>query len=228
MSEVVVLLHGLARTHRSLRRLENALQRAGHHTWAGTYPSRARGIGALAAETAARIRAEAPAERYSAVTHSLGGILVRHMAELLPWRRVVMIAPPNAGSRVGRVFREHPLYRWFYGPAGLDVTEAEAWPDPPGELCVIAGSRGLALSNPTSWVTHAARLFPPEEPSDGTVAVSETRHPRMSAFVEVDASHTLIMNHPRVIASTLGFLARGVDGVWTPDRQPTPHAAPDV
>jgi pimeloyl-ACP methyl ester carboxylesterase len=118
-----------ARTHRSLRRLENALQRAGHRTWAGTYPSRARGIGALAAETAARIRAEAPAERYSAVTHSLGGILVRHMAELLPWRRVVMIAPPNAGSRVGRVFREHPLYRWFYGPAGLDVTEAEAWPN---------------------------------------------------------------------------------------------------
>jgi triacylglycerol lipase len=206
---VVVILHGLARTQRSMHKLERALISAGFKTWSGTYPSRAKDISTLAALTAERIKAEAPSERYHAVTHSLGGILVRHMRDVLPWSRLVMLAPPNQGSRIAAAFAAHPLYRWFYGPAGQGVISPEAWPSPPRPFAVIAGTKSLSLGNPTSWITKSASMFPPNSPSDGTVSVDETKHPEMAAFAEVDATHTFIMNHPRARALTVAFLKSG-------------------
>src|SRR5688500_8282809 len=104
-----------------MSRLRGALEAAGLETWAATYPSRRMDLNELAKVTAERIKTEAPADRYDAVTHSMGGILVRHMRDVLPWSRVVMIAPPNQGSQVARQFATNPLFRWFYGPAGADV-----------------------------------------------------------------------------------------------------------
>ena len=210
MSEpVVVLLHGLARTHRSMAGLRRTLEAAGYRTWAGTYPSRSGDIAKMAEDTARRIREEAPAERYAAVTHSLGGILVRHMHDLLPWHRLVMLAPPNQGSRIAQVFAAHPLYRWFYGPAGQSVVDPATWPAPPQPFAVIAGTRALSIANPTSWLTRGVALFPPDQPSDGTVSAAETQHPAMSAYAEVDATHTFIMNHPEVRKRVLEFLRDG-------------------
>lgn len=205
----VVVLHGLARTHRSVAGLRRAIEGAGWPTWSATYPSRRTTIEELARLTAARIREEAPAKSYHAVTHSLGGILVRHMRDALPWSRVVMLAPPNRGSRIGKALRDHPLYRWFYGPAGRDVTEPDAWPDPPEPFGVIAGTRAFSLANPISWLTRAGEMFPPDSPSDGTVSVAETQLPGMADFATVDAAHTFIMDHDLARAMTLRFLENG-------------------
>jgi triacylglycerol lipase len=206
---VVVVLHGLARTHRSVAGLRRAIEAAGWPTWSATYPSRRLSIGELSVAMAEQIQREAPAAAYHAVTHSMGGILVRHMRALLPWSRVVMMAPPNRGSRVGLALRDHPLYRWFYGPAGRELTEPEAWPPPPSPFAVLAGTRALSLGNPISWLTRGAELFPPDAPSDGTVSVEETKLPDMAAFAQIDASHTFIMDHPEARARTLAFLEHG-------------------
>jgi len=200
----VVLLHGLARGHRSLSPVRRALERAGFPTWARSYPSRARPIADLARETAARIRDDVPDGELAAVTHSLGGILVRHMGALLPFRAVVMLAPPNRGSRVAQAFASHPLYRWFYGPAGAELADPSRWPPPPSPFAVIAGTRGLDPKNPVTWLTR--RAIPAAEPSDGTVTVEETRLDGMAAFATVDASHTFIARHPEVHALVLRFL----------------------
>jgi hypothetical protein len=193
-----------------MARLKGALERAGFRTWCATYPSRLMGIGQLARETAARVRAEAPAPAYFAVTHSLGGILVRHMSSDLPWSRVVMLAPPNQGSSIARVFSGHPLFRWFFGPAGQEVTAYQMWPAPPQPFAVIAGTKDLSIANPTSWVTKSAALFPAGAQSDGTITVNETKHPLMSAYAEVEATHTFIMNHPRAQSLAIKFLREGV------------------
>ncbi|HKA89967.1 MAG TPA: alpha/beta fold hydrolase [Haliangiales bacterium] len=205
----VVLLHGLARTDRSMGRLRRSLERAGHPTWSRSYPSRRMPVAALAATIAEWIRADLGDRPVIGVTHSLGGIVARHMRELLPWRGVVMVAPPNAGSRVAARLRHRPLYRWFYGPAGQELGEPDAWPSPPSPFAVIAGTRGLAATNPTSWVTSALQLFPPGVANDGTIAVTETRLPGMVDFATVDATHTWIMNDARTIELVLAFLARG-------------------
>lgn len=207
--EVVVVLHGLARTARSVAPLERTIAAAGFRTWSATYPSRKLSIAELAAHLATRIREEAPAERYSAVTHSLGGIVVRYLHDALPWHRVVMLAPPNRGSRLALAFREQPLFRFIFGRAGHELADPSEWPGPPSPFAVIAGTRSGSVSNPISWITKSVRFFPPEDPSDGTVSVEETKHPAMADFATVDATHTLIMNHPEAQALTLRFLERG-------------------
>jgi len=100
---VVVLLHGLGRTRFSLSGLASHLERAGFTTWSRTYPSRRLSIAASADEIAGAIARELPLGRpLAAVTHSLGGILLRHVAERIPFTRVVMLAPPNQGTAMSR------------------------------------------------------------------------------------------------------------------------------
>ncbi len=133
-----------------------------------------------------------------AVTHSLGGIVVRHMHDpRLAWQRIVMLAPPNQGSQVAGAFGGNPLYKWFYGPAGQELADPRTWPAPPAPFAVIAGTHGDALSNPPSWVVRRARVFATGVVHDGTVAVDETRLDGMAAFATVPATHTWIMNHPQ-------------------------------
>ncbi len=210
---LVVLLHGLARRHTSMTRMAAHLRRAGWDTWARSYPSRRQPIDALAAQITEWLVRTASGRPLFAVTHSMGGIVLRHLTdERLRWQRIVMLAPPNRGSSLAtglvddRLFG--PLFGWFYGPAGRSLaTPAPTWPAPPAPFAVIAGTRRLALTNPTSWAMH--RRFARGEPNDGTVAVAETRLDGMSAFAEVDATHSWIMNDARVQQMTERFLRRG-------------------
>ncbi|MEZ4268311.1 MAG: alpha/beta fold hydrolase [Myxococcota bacterium] len=205
----VVMLHGLARTHRSLAGLERFLKAHGFDTWSHTYPSRRLSIAELADSVAERIEAELPGRPLVAVTHSMGGILVRHMAERLPWRGVLMLAPPNAGSRVADGLKSNPVFRWYFGPAAQDVARADTWPAPPTPCAVIAGTRGASVGNVPSWLLGGLGLIPKGEPHDGTVTVAETRVTPMTAFATVPASHTWIMNHPETRRLVLQFLEQG-------------------
>ncbi len=207
----VVLLHGLARRAGSLARLGRALTAAGFPVWACDYPSRQRGIAAAAAAIADRLAEELPGRSLAAVTHSLGGIVVRHLGDpRLHWQRIVMLAPPNRGSQVAAAFGGNRLFGWFYGPAGRELgqpIDPTTWPPPPAPCAVIAGTRRRALINVTSWVSH--RVFADGTDHDGTVAVDETRLATAAAFATVDANHTLIMNNLRARELALAFLRTG-------------------
>ena len=211
----VVLLHGLARTQHSLAGLRRHLERAGFPTWARGYPSRRLSIAAAADEIAGWIAADLPADRpLVAVTHSMGGLVVRHLAARVAFRRIVMLAPPSDGSRVSRAFQGRPLsrrfFRWIFGPAGQELAappEARAWPTLEVPCAVIAGTRARSLANPTSWLTRAGGYFAPGEPNDGTLAVAETALPGATACATVDATHTWIMNDPRARELVVRFLS---------------------
>ena len=203
----VVLLHGLARTHRSMDGLRRFVESLGYPTWSRTYPSRRGAIEELAAAVAGQIREEVGERPVLAVTHSMGGILVRYMREMLAWQGAVMLAPPNQGSQVASAMVRSRLYRWVYGPAGRDLCDASRWPPPPAPFAVIAGTSGATIGNPPSWVIAGLRLMPAGERHDGTVLVRETRLTGMSGFAEVPASHTYLMNHPETRALIARFLA---------------------
>ncbi|HLL23881.1 MAG TPA: alpha/beta hydrolase [Kofleriaceae bacterium] len=212
MKPLVALLHGLARGHGSMARLGRALRAAGFDTITRTYPSRRHSITYLAEEVAEWLVAEAGDRPVSAVTHSMGGVIVRHVRDArVRWDRIVMLAPPNRGSQLAAGLAANPVYRWYYGPAGAELADGTAWPAPPAPFAVIAGTRGRALSNPTSWTM--ARRFAPGTVHDGTVAVVETRLDGMAAFAEVDATHTWIMNDVRVHALVIRYLQTGGFGV---------------
>jgi hypothetical protein len=208
MKPLVVLLHGLARGHGSMAKLGAFLRHEGFDTWSRTYPSRRHSLSYLASELSDELVEVAGARPLCAVTHSMGGIVVRHLQDpRLQWSRIVMLAPPNQGSKLAGAIVRNPLFRWFYGPAGAELAYASSWPAPPGPFAVIAGTRSLALTNVTSWTM--GRLFPAGVRNDGTVAVEETRLAGMTHFAEVDATHTWIMNAPVVRRLVLGYLRDG-------------------
>jgi hypothetical protein len=205
---LVVLLHGLARGAGSLARLDRHLRAHGYETASRTYASRRHSLTQLAGELAEWIVERAGDRPVSAVTHSMGGVLVRHIHDpRIRWDRIVMLAPPNRGSQLAAALAGNAVFRWFYGPAGSELADATHWPSPPAPVAIIAGTRGLALTNPTSWTL--GRRFPSGTRHDGTVAVDETQLPEMAAFAEVDATHTWIMNDERTQALVVRYLMTG-------------------
>ena len=205
---LVVLLHGLARGRGSMEKLGAFLRTHDLETWSHTYPSRKHSLTYLAGAITELLVERAGDRPLMAVTHSMGGIVVRHLHDpRLHWQRIVMLAPPNRGSLLAAGLVRNPVFRWFYGPAGAELADASAWPAPPAPFAVIAGTRSVALSNVTSWTV--GRRFPAGTANDGTVAVDEAKLPGMAAFAEVDATHTWIMNSPAVQQLVIAYLRAG-------------------
>lgn len=204
----VVLLHGIARTDRSMSALTERLSEAGFRTHNVRYPSTEQSpaelVEFLASEVAACCK-DAPSLHF--VTHSLGGLLVRaYLAGHKPGNlgRVVMIAPPNRGSEIVDSLGDTALFRWVYGPTGPELgTDEESFPnrlpDPDYEVGIIAGTESL---NPIG-----SALIPDQD--DGAVSVERTRLPGMADFVTVRRSHTFIMNAPETAEHTVHFLEHG-------------------
>ncbi len=206
--DAVVLLHGLGRSSWSMKRLEWSLREAGYEVVNLDYPSRQRTVEGLAetelGPTLAALRLE-PGARVHFVTHSMGGIVVRAYLRAHPLERlgrIVMIAPPNAGSELADRLKGTWLYRTVNGPAGqqlctdgLPTTLGPA----PGETGIIAGDVAL---NPlfSSWMPG---------PNDGKVSVERTRLAGMSDFLVVPYSHTWLMWRRPVVDQVLAFLRDG-------------------
>jgi hypothetical protein len=210
-SDCVILLHGLARTSRSMNDMQAALDSAGYLTINNGYSSREAEIAVLTSQAippAVTSCHEQGAQRISFVTHSLGGILLRYYmaseeferpAEL---GRVVMLAPPNHGSEVVDGLRGVPGFKAFYGPAVTQLgTDAESIPLQLGpadfEVGIIAGQTANILSG----------MLPGED--DGSVTVESARLEGMADYLVLDTGHTFIMNNDAVIRQTLFFLENG-------------------
>jgi len=202
----VVLLHGLGRTQRSMVGLRKFLEDSGYETWSRTYPSRKLGVSGLAETVSKWIRDDLGDRPVVGVTHSLGGILARHIGSDVNWDGIVMLAPPNRGSRVASALKSIPLYAWLFGPAGLEVATADGWPAPPEPFAVIAGTAGATLGNVPSWLIGTLRLIPKDVAHDGTVTVEEAALDGMVSYAEVLASHTWLMNHPQCRELIIRFL----------------------
>ncbi len=204
----VVLLHGLARSSRSMEKLGRALQREGYTVINIDYPSTRAAIGSLSERifTDLQPRIEG-SNTVHYVTHSMGGILLRYHLETHPQPnlgRVVMLAPPSRGSEVADKLGGTFLYRWINGPAGNQLgTGTDSLPlrlkVPDFELGIIAGDRSI---NPV-----LSLLIP--GPDDGKVALARVRPENFSDCVELHTTHATMMWNRHVIRETLYFLEHG-------------------
>jgi pimeloyl-ACP methyl ester carboxylesterase len=206
----VILLHGLARTHLSMQAMEKALDKQGYQVININYPSRELPINELAQtaieEGLKRCRL-LQSDTVNFVTHSLGGILVRHYLQthhIPQLQRVVMLGPPNQGSEAVDKLKYFPGYFLMNGPAGRELgTSDQDMPKKLGpvdfELGVIAGKRSINLV--------LSSLIP--GPNDGKVSVERTQIEGMKDFITLPVTHTFMMRNPRVIQQTLHFLQHG-------------------
>ncbi|HET6763088.1 MAG TPA: hypothetical protein VFH27_05430 [Longimicrobiaceae bacterium] len=190
--ELVFTLHGLARTRLSMAWLARSLEREGYRVVNWGYRSATATIpvfGRALADEVARQAGAAP--RIHFVGHSLGNIVVRWMlAHAPPPRpgRVVMLAPPNQGSRaadryarwLGRLLRPLPELR-----TAADSTTRTLPPAPGTEIGIIAGR------------------------FDAKVSVAEAHLAEATASLVVPAAHTFVMNRRDVRGLVVRFLRTG-------------------
>jgi len=204
----VVLLHGLARTSRSMVKMERALEGEGYRVLNISYPSRKHPVEELAKQVRSSILAQVPeGEPLYFVTHSLGGIIVRYLQQSAPLpnaTRLVMLSPPNHGSEVVDKLRGWRPFHWINGPAGAQLgTEPDglvaSLKPPTLEVGVITGDRSI------NWILSC---FIPG-PDDGKISVESARLEGMQDFLVVHATHPYIMRKREVLGATIRFLESG-------------------
>ena len=209
--ECVILLHGLARTSSSMESMAEALEDAGFVAVNIDYPSREHPIEDLAPMAIGNglelCEVAGATDKTHFVAHSLGGILVRKYLknnEIMNLGRVVMLGPPNQGSKAVDELGDVPGIDWVNGPAGRQLGKgADSVPLALGpadfELGVIAGNRSI------DPITSAVL----DDPDDGKVSVEDTRLEGMDDFVIVEHSHAFMMRLEEPIKLTIRFLKSG-------------------
>lgn len=208
--DAVVLLHGIFRTGRCMKKLEKKLQHDGYTAFNLTYPSTRHSIEELS-EWLQQKLSDCGIDNYPTlhmVGYSMGGLIIRQYLERYRPQnlgRVVMLATPNHGSEIADFIKDWRLYKRLYGPAGQQlVTQKRGGRTPVGkidyELGIIAGNRSLS--------PIVARLLLPK-PHDGTVSVESTRLEGMRDHLVVRASHTYFPQNREVMKQTSWFLKHG-------------------
>ena len=208
---VVVVLHGLWRTRRSMSTLAASFRGAGYEVIDVTYPSARASIEEHAAQVAGLLNRLSGSDReVSFVTHSLGALVTRQLLarERDAWRgrhrvhRAVFIAPPNRGARLAEIGRKVPLLPWIYGEPMRQIAGgfARELAGPGIPFATIAGGCG----DGEGWNP----LIPGDD--DGVVAVAETRLRGAAGELVVRRLHTTIMKDPAAIDAAVEFIQRGV------------------
>jgi len=186
------------------------LEEAGFEAVPVDYPSRHLPVEELSAALDPVVERVGTNRPMHAVTHSMGGILLRWYVEhRRPLRlgRVVMLAPPGGGSELADELARWSVVRRLAGPALAQMGVGPAsvpgrLGPPPFELGVIAGDHSL---NPVF-----SALLPGAD--DGKVPVARARVEGMKEFRVVPCSHTWIMFDDEVARMTVRFLRSGAFG----------------
>lgn len=208
--EVVILLHGLARTSRSMQPMNKALTKAGYTVFTLDYPTTEKNVEQLTDEylapLIARCQLTAPAKIHF-VAHSLGNIVLREYfrtRHLDNAGRLIMLGPPNQGSEVVDKLGGFAIYDWINGPAGQQLGTGAGslparLPPPPLETGVIAGTHSI------NWILSC--LIP--GPDDGKVSLERAKFKGMQDYITVPVSHPFLMQDSKVIGLVLHFLKHG-------------------
>lgn len=209
MADGVVILHGIFRTHRSMKGLAKFLEAQGYQVLNLGYPSTRHPIETLCEIVHPRIAefATSLSGNVHFVGYSMGGLIIRaylHHHHPQNLGRVVMIGPPNHGSEVADFLRHWKLYRWAYGPAGQQlITDQRAFVHLFGavnyELGIIAGDRPI---DPIS-----SRII--GKPNDGKVSIESTKLEGMKDHITVQRSHTFFPSHRAMWKLVHDFLSGG-------------------
>lgn len=208
-SDVVILLHGLARTSASMEKMADTLTAEGYTVHNLDYPSRHQEIDPLAANVRQQIEAVTEDDdTIHFVTHSLGGIIVRTLQKENPLEnigRVVMLSPPNQGSELVDTLGDYSAFGWINGPAGDQLgTDTNGFIAQLGpvefELGVITGDWSINGIN--------SIIIPGDD--DGKVSTESAKVEGMADYKVIHSTHPYIMKNDDAIDLTIRFLKAGV------------------
>ena len=207
-TDCVILLHGLARTTRSMRKMDHYLSEKGYRVVNQGYASRKFSISDLAKPTIdTALERCADTQRISFVTHSLGGILLRkYLAhnDIEKFHRAVMLGPPNQGSEVPDKMGHWPGFKKINGPAGLELgTEEDSVPPslPAAnfDVGIIAGKRTINFI--------LSSIIPDKD--DGKVSIENTKLEGMNDHIVLPITHPFLMKNKKALLQVSYYLEHG-------------------
>lgn len=207
--DYVVVLHGIARTYRSMQSLVKFLEANRYPVLNVDYPSTRIPLESLIEHINRQVEGfnRDHQRKIHFVGYSLGGLLARgvinrHRPPNLG--RAVQLAPPNQGSEVADFWKNNFLFQWIFGPAGQDLgAEEKSFDRILGpvdyELGVIAGNR--------SWDPISSAMI--QGPDDGKVSVESTKVPDLTDHIIISTSHTFIIYNREAWHQTIRFIECG-------------------
>ena len=214
--KAVIVLHGLARSRSAMKRLCRYLADNGQYAvFNVTYPSTRGGIGMHAEALASIVDNLDGIEEINFVAHSLGNLVIRHyLADQTDAqtcrrpdpriKRIVMLGPPNNGTKLGQTFGRNRLFELLGGASARQL--ARGWQELDGKLAtpqcqfgIIAGGRGDERGrNPIL-----------EGDDDFVVRVEETRLAGARDFLLLPVMHATMIHDRTVHGHALRFLRHG-------------------
>ncbi|MFV8780811.1 alpha/beta fold hydrolase [Microbulbifer sp. SA54] len=206
----VILLHGITKDRTSMEPIAQALLAQGFYVANIDYPSRQYPIQVLA--EMAVPRGLAACERAGAapvhfVAHSMGALLLRQyfaQRSAQQVRRVVMLGPPNRGSRLGNFLSCIPWIKDINGPAGKQMgVDEHSVPSQLGPLPFPAG----VIAGTRSWNPLFAAII--EGDDDGIVGLPSTYVQGVCARVVKPVTHDGLTSDKRVIEEVVRYLRAG-------------------
>lgn len=184
--DVVVLLHGLFASTRSMRRASARLVEQGFGVINWGYPTFWRSIEAHCEHLNAlveKLQCDASVRSVNFLTHSMGGILARYVIEhgsAEKIRRMVMLAPPNAGSHLTRVSLG-PFRKLL--PAISELTES---PDGlPNTLRELRGVEVGVIAATDDFIVKVQSTLLPEQRDHRVVEGSHFALPKMDHVLDL-------------------------------------------
>jgi pimeloyl-ACP methyl ester carboxylesterase len=204
MREAVVLVHGIWMIGPEMMWLRRNIRHCGFECHQFFYRSLVNTPQTNAAKLD-RFLKKIDADIIHLVAHSLGGLVVLHLFEQEPLQkpgRVLMLGTPLNGSEVARRLYGLVITRPLLGRSvirGL-LGDRPSWKET-RELGMIAGTKGIGMGT--------LMFGGLEPPSDGTVALSETRSPEVNAHLTVPFSHAGMLWSRHVAQAVCQFLKSG-------------------
>lgn len=212
---VAVLLHGLMRTHHSMKTVETALEELPidemiRFAYASTQQSISDSALALR-----QILEDLPSNtEFCFIGHSMGNIVVRHLigdlqragdpqAILTRCKSMVMLGPPNQGASIARNLAPTGLFELITGEGGMEL--GPKWDEfvtklatPPFPFAIVAGDvSDTAIPNPLV-----------EGDGDFVVSLDEAKLEGCNAFYTVPVLHSFIMSDDKAVTLTVEFIRK--------------------
>jgi hypothetical protein len=227
---VVLTMHGLIRSRDSMESLAKYVQSHGDWTVINLqYASTRKPIGDHAAALKKVIDRLGPeVTEIHIVAHSMGNLVVRHYLHDNTdkatgqqgdprIKRMVMLGPPNQGSRLARLLKGSMIFNTVCGPGGAQLSNG--WANLESKLATPTFEFGIIAGGDIDGTSYDNILL--NGMDDLTVSVAETRLPGANDTLIVPALHGSLMRLELVHIATTGYLKNGFFKSETA-RQPIP------
>ena len=215
---VVILLHGLMRTHRSMKPTATHLEsELNCETIIVQYASSREVVAQHARALKSIIDHLGPdVTRIDFVAHSLGNLVIRHYLgdETDPEtgrqgdpriKRMVMLGPPNQGSQFARLLKSSLLFRSVAGASGAQLSAH--WEQLKPRLATPEFQFGIVAGAQENDRQVSNLLLRGRD--DFTVRLKETRLVGARDFYVRPLLHATMMKHPDALDAVTNFLRHG-------------------